>query len=266
MNWNYFWPNILVLLMSLLFLLAIKARLEVRELSTLRRFLLVAMFRDAAFALAGHPFILFFGDIALVTGLLVWLRRYGGFRRSDLGYLAVAASSVPLVAAAVLLPGFSSNWVFLLVNLCLFTYLTRALLDTTVHNTSGAEIVEDSRWYIIGGLAVLMSLGTLTGYRGTPLHQAAIIIFYFAVWLILLTEFQIFHLMNELTIASLHRQNRNLFGFLKGLGEGIANRVDIDQLLDMVTDHAVKTIGADGGMLLMMDTSMSHLLIRSMIG
>lgn len=266
MNWHFFWPNILVLVLSLLFLVAIKSRLEIRELSTIRIVLGVALLRDTIFAFAGEPLVLFFGDIALFSGLLLWLRRYGGFRSDDWRFLGVAVLSVPLIYVAMLLPDISTNWVFFLVNLYLFGYLTRSLVDTTIHNTPGSEIVEDSRWYIIVGVASAMAIGTLTGYRGTPIHQGVIIVFYLGIWLLLLTEFQIFHLMNELTIASLHRQNRNLFGFLKGLGEGIANRVDIDQLLDMVTDHAVKTIGADGGMLFMMNDGMTHLMIRSMIG
>ncbi|MFP4510780.1 MAG: PP2C family protein-serine/threonine phosphatase [Spirochaetaceae bacterium] len=266
MNWHFFWPNVLVLLLSLLFLTAIKARLDIRELSTIRIILILAVVRDTSFALLGEPTFLYFGDLVLFTGVLVWLRRYGGFRRDDGWFLGFVLLSVPATFLVMLHPQANTNWLFLIVNLYVFSYLTRAFLYTTVYNTPGAEIIEDGRWYLIVGIGLAMAAGTLTGYRGTPMHQASIIAFYIAIWLILLTEFQIFHLMNELTIASLHRQNRNLFGFLKGLGEGIANRVDISQLLDMVTEHAVKTIGADGGMLVMMDESMSHLMIRSMTG
>ncbi len=266
MDWVFFAAKAVVLALSLIFLVSLQARVQVKALAAIRYLLLWALARDLLFALFPQPAILFIGDIGIYAALLVWIRYYTGRRANDIYWFFAAVIAAGIGIAVETQPGETAFTAHLTANGVLLGYLLYSIHEITVHNTRESEVIVDSRFVLSSSLVVLATVGTFTAYSGDAFGQAAIMLHYIAIWFVLLTQSNLQHLINELTIASLRRQSENLFEFMEVLGGGIADRVDIQRILEMICKSASKTIEADGAIILMVDDARNTLRVRSMSG
>lgn len=266
MDWLIFSTKAVVLVLSLIFLFALQARLEVRALSALRALLAWALVRDFLFTLAPIAPINFIGDLGIYSLLLLWIRYYSGRKSGDSLFTLAVFLSAGTAIALYLRPIPNAYLVYGLLNALLLAYLIAALSAITVHNTRDAEIIVDTRVVLIVATLLLGIVGSLTSYSYSALGHLTAILFYFAIWLVLLSEFQLYYVVSELTAARLERQSENLFDFMEALGNGIAQRVDIQRILDMVVTSASKTVESDGAVIMMVDEQRKALRVRAMEG
>lgn len=266
MEWLLFSTKAIILVLSLIFLFALRARLEVRALNAISGLLVWLLARDVLVTLFPFSAIMFIGDLGAYAFILSWVRYYSGRKSRDtifaIGLVLAAALAIWLET----MPG--ANWFLatIVVNAALIGYLVFALFEITVYNTRDAEIIVDTRTVLTAALIVLASAGAISEYESTPLGVASRVLFYLSLWFLLLTQFQLYYLMSELTIAGLRRQGENLFDFMEALGSSIADRVDIQRILDMVVKSAAKTIEADGAIILMVNDLDNTLRVRSLSG
>lgn len=266
MEWLLFSTQAIVLVLSLIFLFALQGRLEVRALNALAGLLVWLLVRDLLFTLLPFSAINFGGDAVAYGLLLTWVRYYTGRKRRDSLFAVGIIVSIAIAVWLETIP--AANWflVSILLNGGLLGYLFVALAQVTVHNTRDAEIIVDTRPILIAALVFLAGAGAISEYGVAPFGVTARVLFYLSLWFVLLTQFQLYYLMSELTIAGLRRQGENLFEFMEALGSGIADRVDIQRILDMVVGSAAKTIEADGAVILMVNDLKKTLNVRSLSG
>ena len=266
MEWLFFATKAVVLALSLFFLVSLRVRVQVKALDAIQFLLFWAFARDLLFAVFPQPAILFIGDIGIYAALLVWIRRYTGQRRSDYYWFVAAVVAAGVGIAVEAQPDATVFTVHLTANVVLLGYLLYSTSEISVHNTRDSELIVDSRFVLSSSLIILAAIGTVTAYSGGAIGHSAVLLHYIAIWFVLLTQSQLHHLINELTIASLRRQTENLFEFMEALGGGIADRVDIQRILEMICKSASRTIEADGAIILMVDDVRNTLRVRSMSG
>lgn len=266
MEWLFFATKVVVPALSLLFLASLRARVKIKALDAIQFLLLWALARDLLFAISPHSVILFTGDLGIYGALLVWIRYYTGRRRLDPYWFATAVAATGVAIAVETEPDAVAFIAHLTANIVLLGYLLHSISEITAHNTRDSEVIVDSRLVLSSSLIVLAAIGTATGYSGGAVAHIAILLHYIAIWFVLLTQSQLHHLADELTIASLRRQTENLFDFMEALGSGIADRVDIQRILEMICRSASRTIEADGAIILMVDDVRNTLKVRSMSG
>ncbi len=266
MEWLLFSTQAIVLLLSLIFLFALQGRLDVRALNAIAALLIWLLVRDFLATIAASSAINFIGDLGAYGFLLAWLRYYTGRKHRDtlfaIGLVIAAGLGIWIEQLG------EANWFLasIILNAALLGYLFVAFAEISVHNTRDAEIIVDTRPVLITALVLIAAGGAISEYAVSPLGTSTRVLFYLSLWFVLLTQFQLYYLMSELTIAGLRRQGENLFEFMEALGSGIADRVDIQRILDMVVRSAAKTIEADGAVILMVNDVRNTLNVRSLSG
>lgn len=266
MEWLIFLTKAIVLLLSLAFVLVLKARLRINALRVLFWLIVWALLRDFVFVLVPSPAVAFIGDVGIYSFLFVWLRYYTGPSSYDRIFVLIALASLAVGLALVFNSRLQSTLLFLTLNIALLLFLFIAMGAVSDYNTKNAEIVVDTRGILLSSLGLLAFIGSVTEYEAHAGLHIATVLFYFTIWFILLTEFQLYHLLSELTIAGLHRQNENLFEFMEALGGGITDRKDISGILHTVVRSAAKTIEADGAVIMMLDEEKHTLKAGSLSG
>ena len=266
MDWLLFSIQAIVLVLSLIFLVALQARLEVRALNAISGLLVWLLVRDLLVTLFPFSAINLVGDLGAYAFLLAWIRYYSGRKRRDILFAIILVLGAGIGIRLEMIPG--ANWFLatIVLNAVLVGYLVFALFEITVHNTREAEIIVDTRSILIVALVILAGAGAISEYASTPLGVTSRVLFYLSLWFVLLTQFQLYYLMSELTVAGLRRQTDSLFEFMEALGSGIADRVDIQRILDMVVKSAAKTIEADGAVILLVDDLKNTLNVRALSG
>ncbi len=266
MNWLLFATKASVVILSFLFALAFRVRVDERHVAPLQYITLLWLFRDFLYLFLPSPAVLFVSDLAVLTGFLIWLRTYTGSRATDrVWYLVGGIASVLAVLDAFGLPVFIAParlivWTFAVI------YLGTAFMNVSLYNTPGAELVTDTRIVLIGSWVAVGISSLLMGYQDLVLLHLIHAATYLSVWYILLVNFQLVHTMNELTILNLKRQEATLFDFMETLGEAIAERKPIKNILQEVVSTAVRSTEADGGTIWMVQEESGVLRLSAMEG
>ncbi len=261
------WPKILVeLFLLLLFALTVRLKNE-KPLTVFGYIIAVLVARDILFSLFIIGYIIPLSEFVVVSLYLLWLRKYTGNKNSDRFYLFFNILFFSAVIAntyfhIVNLPSYLLN----LAIIADIIYLALCLGLVSEYNTEKSEIILKSRNTIITVFALFSLITLLFGYENRIVQLIVIPAYYFIHAYILSLYIISFYSEKEETINFISSNLETMFDFMKNFGNALTNKINLEEILHIIVSSAVNNIGADAGVILMVDEYEDKLNVRATQG
>ena len=261
------WPKILVeLFLLLLFALTVRLKNE-KPLTVFGYIIAVLVARDILFSLFIIGYIIPLSEFVVVSLYLLWLRKYTGNKNSDRFYLFFNILFFSAVIAntyfhIVNLPSYLLN----LAIIADIIYLALCLGLVSEYNTEKSEIILKSRNTIITVFALFSLITLLFGYENRIVQLIVIPAYYFMHAYILSLYIISFYSEKEETINFISSNLETMFDFMKNFGNALTNKINLEEILHIIVSSAVNNIGADAGVILMVDEYEDKLNVRATQG
>lgn len=264
----WFAPKAAAALLILLFFASLPGFLKRRPyLLFLPVTVAVLVARDLVYLVFPQYQVALAGDIAVVFGYLAWLRAYTGPRRSDWIIVAVVAAlfgvAVVNSLAGPFLPRFVLAGLPLVVPL---VYLGGQAYAVTPFNTTGAEAMYPLRALVLTGLVIGSAAPIVASYDSIVTHVLIYPLYYFFHGYVLGRINRRWAYERVLAAEEAETQRESLFAFMRRLRSAIADRLDLEHILQLAADSAVENTRAEGAAVFLVNDEGTSLRVRALGG
>lgn len=226
--------------------------------TSLRQFVMlfiVAFGRDILYAIFPFDAVSFAGDLLMVFCYFLWVRTFTGPRRLDLAALLFSVVGVlgsvfvswlryqesPLLS---LFNGLFYNSVWILPALVILVVRLRGV---SPFNTREPDLIMEHRRIIMLTLAFLMLSTLAFGYSSQYTHMILYPVFYLLNAVIVFRLARADVARRDTAITSLTSGQANLFGFMQQLSSAVSEKIEIERILAIVVQSAVRDTAPTAG-------------------
>ncbi|MEM5947172.1 GAF domain-containing SpoIIE family protein phosphatase [Spirochaetia bacterium 38H-sp] len=194
------------------------------------------------------------GDISFVALSLLWIRTYSSSRNTDIIVIIISSITAITIFLLNFLGVFNITIILGIIPLSIITiYFLVEYTRISIHNTEGAEDIIGIRPFAILTIISSPFLSLFTGYNNSaigqfflifPIVYSGIIVMFYVLKHINKQEFQNQRLTQDI---------ENLFDFMKKVSSVTRTELQIDRILQYVTESTMQNVDADGAAILILD-------------
>ncbi len=248
------WSKLFVLIFLFASYGVVVSQKKERELKYILWMLIVILVRDLAYSFFTDFRVISISDIIVLSIFLGWLIQYRGLRKFDIVFFVANGLVIGVSIADAFLD--FAGITQLILNLWVLLdiiYFSMCMGMVSEFNTENAEIILRVRFFVISVLFVTSIITLLYGYRPPLIQEVLFPASYSIFFYILFNYSNIYVRQKDATIQFLSTNIEALFDFMRSLGSAITEKIDLPKVMDIIITSAVKNIGADAGVIMMVD-------------
>jgi len=221
-------------------------------------------------------FILYLSEIAIIIILLLWVRLFSGKKVYDFAFYGINIFFILFSLANFnlnFLPILNESYFLISRTLVVLSliYFIAVSYSITLYNTENPENIFKIRISLNTLLIIVNILFIIPAIIG--IHYDNIIIQNIFVPFSYLIPFLLYYQLDKIIyeddnkkMTFLQNNLGALFDFMKKLGTAISEKLDLSQIMNMVIESAVKSTGAHGGAILLIDSFEDILKVEAVSG
>ncbi len=248
------WPKLFVVVFLLAFYGVVTKEKREKALAYIFWMLIVLLVRDIFYSYFSDYRVIALSDIVILALFLIWLIQYKGVRKLDIVFFIANGVVVAISIIDAFINYFGINQLILNLWILLdIVYLSMYMGMVSEFNTENAEIIIRVRFFVISVMFVTSFITLLYGYKPMLVQEVLFPASYFIYFYILFNYSAVFVREKDSTIEFLSTNLEALFDFMRSLGSAITEKIDLPKVMDIIVTSAVKNIGADAGVIMMVD-------------
>ncbi len=254
MNLAILWPKLFVIVLLFAFYGIVRAQKKEKALPYILWILVVLLIRDLLYSWFKDYRVISFSDVVVYSLFLGWLIAYRGRRVLDIVFFILNGVVLVISVVDIFIHYFGITQLILNLWILLdIIYLSMYMGMVSEFNTENAEIIMRIRFFVISFMFVTSIITLLYGYKPPLIQEVLFPASYFIYFYILFNYSSVFVREKDSTIEFLSTNIEALFDFMKSLGSAITEKIDLPKVMDIIITSAVRNIGADAGVIMMVD-------------
>jgi sigma-B regulation protein RsbU (phosphoserine phosphatase) len=267
MNLGLLWPKLFPALVVFVVFVAVYRLAPSASLRSIAAILAAMLARDVLFSLAPWLHVSLLVDIVIMVLYVLWVRSLTGWRASDTVFAILNAAVCAAALVNIVFPLVAESDFFLGLWLILnVAYLAVAMGLVSPMDGEKTQIILRSRFVLTAALFIDYLVVLLYGYDNGVVQAILVPASYLIPAYLLITCNALAHGEREKSVQFYASNLDSTYGFMENLGNAITAKIDLAQVQEIIISAAVRIIGADAGVILMVDEYEDILRVRATYG